>query len=251
MRATVRQYEYSNYKENPLIISIMNHFKVASFTLIGSSFAPLALLVMILIVGWVTPGYDPVRDTISQMGTAESPYAIWLNGSYVIYGALIALSAFGFYAALKNDRRAKLFGLLLGLHALGTVLLAVFPDAPNIPGAAESKFNSHNIVSAIAYLPLIGAALLFYLINRHSVNLRGISLFGLAVIAVNMPMPVINMIEGFEPVAGLIQRLFYAMTCGWLSFVSWQIYRLKRAGTEIDQSTPEIGLKTHDGGMGM
>ena len=230
MKPVVQPAEFERHRGRPAygveMRLLQSKHTFERLALIGGIAAPLILFAAIIFVGAITPHYDPFRQTISQMGTPDSRYADLLNGGYFVYGLLIGFAAIGFRYAFRSDRRAGLFAALMGLHALGTVLLGVFPDAPEVLAINESKFNAHNVVSAVAYLPLIGGGLVFYLMNAKSEALRAVSIFGLVVIAVNMPMPVITLIQSIEPVTGFLQRLFYGVTCSWLAVASWQVLSL-------------------------
>jgi hypothetical membrane protein len=228
----------------------MGKYRLTRFSLLCGVLASAMMFAVIIAVGQITPHYDPFRETISQMGTAESPYAAWLNGGYILYGSLIALTIYGFFLSFRHDHRARLLAALLGIHVLGAMLLGVIPDTPNLPGADHSGLNPHNIVSAIAYLPIIGAAFVFYRINRRVAGLRAASALGLVVIAVNLPMPVITQVDAVSPICGLLQRLFYAVTFSWLALASWLLFRRAgrgRADTEAMQASPteKIGQFLH------
>lgn len=216
----------------------MGKYRFTRFSLLCGILAPSMMFAVIIVVGQITPNYDPFRETISRMGTSESPYAAWLNGGYILYSSLIALTVYGFFLSFRHDHRARLLAALLGVHVLGATLLAVIPDAPNLPGADHSSLNSHNIVSALAYLPLIGAAFVFYRINMRVATLRVAAVLGLVVIVVNLPMPLITRIDAISPISGLLQRLFYAATFSWLALTSWLLFRragLAAANTEGEQ----------------
>jgi len=219
----------------------MGKHRFTRFSLLCGILAPSMMFAVIIVVGQITPYYDPFRETISRMGTSESPYAAWLNGGYILYSSLIALTAYGFFLSFRHDQRARLLAALLGVHALGAILLAVVPDIPNLPGTDHSSLNSHNIVSALAYLPLIGAAFVFYRINMRVAALRAAAVLGLVVIVVNLPMPIITRIDAISPICGLLQRLFYAVTFSWLVLSSWLLFRragLAGACPEAEQDKP-------------
>jgi len=195
------------------------------FALAAGMIAPFLLLSIITAVSLITPDYDPIKETISQMGTPDSRYAAWLNGGYILYGSLIGIGAFGFYRSLRSDPRAGLVAILLIIHAAGSILLAVFPDVRDVPGVAESKVNAHNLISTVTYLPLLGAILVFYLIARKTPSLRAVSAYGLVVIAASLPMPAITLVSALSPVCGLLQRMLYTLTSLWMALISWKLLR--------------------------
>jgi hypothetical membrane protein len=186
------------------------------------------LLAVILVVGQLTPNYDPFRQTISQMGTPQSEYASWLNGTYVLYGTFMLLGAIGFSRALAPNRKGRLLAIFLGIHALGAMLLAIFPDNLDTAGSTESYLNLHNFFSALAYLPIIGAAFTFYSYTVKIDNLHATATLGLIAIAINIPMPFLNQLEILSSAGGFLQRVMYAFTFSWLVLLSWLLLQRNR-----------------------
>ena len=99
------------------------------FLLFCGVLAPVIMMVVILVIGQITPDYNPITDTISRMGTADRPYAVVLHGSYFAYGVLIGIAAYGLCQTMGCTNSAKTLAVLLGTHDIGTVLLAIFPDS--------------------------------------------------------------------------------------------------------------------------
>jgi hypothetical membrane protein len=194
---------------------------ISPFLLLCGVLAPVMMLVIIIVVGKITPDYNPVSDTISQMGIPGQPYAMVLHGGYIFYGLLMGTAAYGLYRSLNFTRQAKGLAVLIGIHAAGIMLLAVFPDSRDSP----LKHIIHDVISTISYLPLIISVLIARGIARREKALKVVGILGLAVIAINLPMPVINMVEPFKQVSGLIQRLLSASSFSWLTLVFLLLYR--------------------------
>ncbi|MFC1964107.1 DUF998 domain-containing protein [Chloroflexota bacterium] len=197
----------------------------ARFLLLIGVFAPITMMVIIIVVGQITPGYNPISDTISQMGTPSSPYSMVLNIGYFVFSLLIGVTAYGFYRRLCYAAMSKTLAILLGIHAFGIVLMMVFPDSPDFAGKRFTDDILHNIFSAISFSALFAGILVFTRIARHEPVLKFAIILGLVVIILNLPLPVINMFGPFKPISGLLQRLSIALSFSWLAVTSLLLYK--------------------------
>ena len=207
------------------------------FLLFCGVLAPVTMMVVILVIGQITPDYNPISDTISRMGTPDRPYAAVLHSSYFIYGGLMGIAAYGLYQTMGCTDNAKKLAILLGIHAIGTVLLAVFPDSVDLP----LKHVIHNVVSAASYLPLLAGILISRGIARRERTLKVTGILGLVIIIINLPMPVIFILDPFKPIGGLLQRLVTGGSFFWLTLTFFLLYRkrcaLQRTGTQLSQES--------------
>ncbi len=199
--------------------------RISRFLLLFGVFAPITMMVIIIVVGQITPDYNPISDTISQLGTPNSPYSLVLNSGFVIYGILIGITAYGFHRRLRYTAMGNTLVILLGIHAIGIVLLTVFPDSPDFTGKHFTDDILHNTFSAISYPALLVGILVFTRIAREERALKVTAILGLAVVILNLPMPVITMFDPFKPMSGLLQRLFIASSFLWLLFTSLLLYK--------------------------
>jgi len=193
--------------------------------LLCGTLAPIVLMTIVFLVGKMTPGYDPVRDTISQMGTPDSPYAIVLTGGYMVYGLLMGAAACGLARSMGSTSTTKTVALLLGIHSLFTMLLGTFPDSLDVVPKSFADDLLHNAISAISYFPLLFGILLFRKIARQDRTLEVLGVFGLGVFTVNLPMPLIAHIEALEAVSGLLQRLLAGASFTWLALTFFLLYK--------------------------
>ena len=205
------------------------------FLLFCGVLAPVMMTVIILVVGQITPEYNPMVDSISRMGTPDKPYGVVLHSGYFVYGILMGIAAYGLCQTMGCTDRAKRLAMLLGIHAIGTVFLAVFPDSVDLP----MKQFIHNVISAVSYLPLLAGILISRGIARQETALKVTGILGLVIIIINLPMPVIFILDPFKPIGGLLQRLVTGSSFFWLTLTFFLLYRkrcaLQRTGTQLSQ----------------
>jgi hypothetical membrane protein len=183
--------------------------------------APIILGVVITVVGQLTPDYNQVSDSISRMGTPDRPYAWLLHGGYYVYGTLMGIAAYGLSRTIGSAPGANSLAMLLGIHAFGAMLLAVFPDSVN----SIFKHIIYDIMSITSYLPLIMAMFISHRIARHELSLRVAGVLGIFIIILNLPMPVINMVSPLVSIGGLLQRLLSGCSFFWLTLTFFLLYR--------------------------
>ncbi len=86
---------------------------------IGGIAAPFLMLCIVLLVGFITPEYNPIKHTVSQMATAGRPYAALVNTGFALYGLLIIGFA-GSLPAKFSGASWSFISALIVVHALTT-----------------------------------------------------------------------------------------------------------------------------------
>jgi len=195
------------------------------FLLFCGVLAPIIMGVVIIVVGQLTSDYNQVSDSISLMGTADKPYAWFLHGGYYIYGILMGIAAYGLSRTIGPAPNTNSLAILLGIHAFGTVLLAVFPDSID----STLKHVVHDIMSTISYLPLLIGIFVTRSIARTEITLRVVGILGIFIITINLPMPVINMFSPLAVIGGLLQRVLAGCTYFWIMLMFLLLYRKRRS----------------------
>jgi len=205
------------------------------FLLFCGVLAPITLMVIILVIGQITPDYNPISDSISRMGTPDRPYAVVLHGSYFVYGVLMGMAAYGLCQTMGCTESAKRLAILLGTHAVGTVLLAVFPDSVDLP----LKHVIHDVMSVACYLPLLAGIFISRGVAIRERALKATGIIGLVVIIINLPMPFINIIDPLKSIGGLLQRLLCGSSFLWLTLTFFFLYKkrctLQRIRTQLSR----------------
>lgn len=183
--------------------------------------APIIIAVVIIIAGQLTPDYSQVSDSISRMGTPDRPYAWLLHSGYYVYGILMYIAAYGLSRTIGSLPRANGLAILLGIHASGMILLAVFPDSTN----STFKHIIHDTMAVTAYLPLIIGILVLRGIACYESALKIAGILGIFIIITNLPMPIINRVSPLASIGGLLQRMLSSCSFFWLTLTFFLLYK--------------------------
>ena len=85
-----------------------NRDQMGRFLLLCGVFAPIMMMIVIFVLGQITPNYNPISDSVCQMGTPDKPYAIVLNAGYIAYGILMSAAAYGLFAVRRLHALSQL-----------------------------------------------------------------------------------------------------------------------------------------------
>ena len=187
-------------------------------------FAALALAIGIIVLGALVPGYDPVRQTVSEIGEIGSPMRV----AFALMLAVVGVSVMAFGSALDDWLAAaeqhRIGGWLVAFMGLDAVLLGFFAfphPMHNVCGLAELVGYQAPLVLALTWqrraetqplarLCWIGYALvcLSLIANLTALHREGV------------------VWDTIRPVYGLVQRALFAAWFGWLAVLGWRLWRL-------------------------
>jgi len=187
--------------------------------------APAVMAAIILVMGFITPEYDPIKDTISLMGASMQPYSVILNTAYIVYGTLLLSLVFYYRGLFSVNSIGRWMLALLLVHAAGSICLALFPDQPDNFVNSRANNTIHNVISGFVYVSLLQGILSFSFLQLKNRAPRLIWLTGILVFGINLIMPFINYIDPLKNVAGLMQRLLTFVSYYWIATVCYSIRR--------------------------
>jgi hypothetical membrane protein len=210
---------------NTSYIARINEKKIISSVYILGIFAIIMMSSIIITVGHITPDYNPISDTISRMGAKIAPYSSVLNTGYIIYGIIILIITSNLCTKLVYTKSIILPMILLLLHAFGSIFLAVFPDKPDIPGGYFTANIVHNTFSTMFYASLLLGIIVYSIKSLKDNKMKGIALFGIILVTINIIMPFINAVSYFKEISGLLQRSLLFLSYFWVVIASSVTYK--------------------------
>lgn len=113
------------------------------------------LALSVVILGSLTPGYDPGADTISHLASPGQPYAILASAAMVAYGLLVVVTAPSLSRHVPERQR-----LLAGcIGAYGVAGVAAGALAKPAPGAATTTAGFLHVIATMVGGAAIVAAM--------------------------------------------------------------------------------------------
>ena len=170
--------------------------------------AALADLFVPVILGLKYPGYNHFRDTVSTLGTKESPVRRQESINLFIVGILFLVFAFGQGFSFKNIGWSHIL-YICGIIAfgMGSIIAGIFPEDPK--GSQESVSGKiHGIASGIGFIFLILNPLwAIYIDDFQKFSILNILLFVIGIITFILFMISEKIDTGWLKYTGLFQRL--------------------------------------------
>lgn len=193
---------------------------------------PALLWGVTLVLGAVSPGYDPVRRSISALAT--TPLGGLMSATFIATALLELAFAAGVRRTMgATQRQRRLVELVVVVLAFLILLFALFPtDPPDVPRSSVGRLH---LLVALGYsvaLPVSAVvfAWVFARDARWHRHRRPTLLVALAQVAL---FPVlVNAVNGeLRPWLGLIERLYFAIPSLWQAWIALAALRNRCVAT--------------------
>ena len=182
--------------------------RLSKYLAVCGMLAPLAVVAFVLAGASVTPGYDHILNTISQLSAVDAPHPEWMNAGFISYGILMIGLSFSVRQCLAPRTGTTIVWLLVFVHGVGVILTALFPyNAAITEGIHSIKDASHHLVSIVACVAFIIGMLVMARIVSAEPAWRVVTRLSLVAIATVSILFVLTLIPVFRDIAGLLQRI--------------------------------------------
>ena len=166
----------------------------------------------------IWPGYNGIRQTISELASPQSPVLLIMSAFFVLGGVLSLFTAI-YATALALPGRVAIF--VGGLCMFG---ITIFPT-PLIGASTE-----HRVFAIISFVLFSAWPLLSMRFSKDAhVLLRPIaSLTATAIYTVISLWFLFTWTDPASPITGVLERLLSFIQTAWLSFVVLSVWRAQR-----------------------
>lgn len=203
---------------------------VARLIAVASAFAGYALFIgMIAWAGAAWPGYDHLRQFISELGATGAPngqtFSLW---GFMVPGALLMVFPVAAFLALPRSAASLIgFGLIL-LFASGAFFGGVYPcDLGCVTEGGSYSQHMHELLGLGGYLTAPLALLLVGLASRRWPGAGGLFPLGIAgAVVAGVAMPMMVMDIEFD---GAAQRALEGAMAIWI--LACAAYLARKSGT--------------------
>lgn len=196
------------------------------FALIGAV-APILYILLTIVLGLLREGYDPIRDTQSELGAVDSPSRVIMNVvGFMGLGLAILAFAGAYHLVLRGGIAKVLATLLLVIAGVGMVVVGFFPcDAGCVDVTRTGRLHGTFSMPGAIGLPVAAmvSASVFRSDGRFGTAWQFVSFWlGLLALATG-PIVAAGLLEG---VNGLTQRAGMWPPLLWMAAVSVRLASL-------------------------
>ena len=200
---------------------------VARATALVAAIGPIAYVGLTIVLGLLWDGYNPIRDTQSELGAVNSPYnAIMNTGGFMGLGVCILSFAVAFGLVLRGRQAKILVLVLIGIAGVGMVVVGFFPcDADCVDVTRTGRL--HGTFSAPGAIGLPVAAMVSSLVfrsdGRFGTGWQLVSFWGGLLALLSGPVIQADLLPEWN---GLLQRAAMWPPLLWMSAVSVRLHTL-------------------------
>jgi len=197
-----------------------------SLALIGVV-GPVFYILLVTVLGLLWEGYNPIRDTQSELGAVDSPYRVLMNvAGFMGLGVSILAFSGAYYIVLRNGWAKVLATGLLVIAGVGMVVVGFFPcDAGCVDVTRTGQLHGTFSMPGAIGLPVAAmiSGLVFRSDGRFGTPWQIVSFWlGLVTLA-SGPLVAAGLVEGMN---GLLQRAGMWPPLIWMMAVSVKLYSL-------------------------
>jgi len=114
--------------------------------------------VVILVFGLLRPGYDPIRQYMSELGAVGAPNAIAFILPEFLLGLMMIAFAFGLHRGISEGKGSKLVPILIVVSGVGWIGGSIFRCDPSCVNESVTG-TLHGLFGMFGPLPLLIAPL--------------------------------------------------------------------------------------------
>jgi len=189
--------------------------------------APPTIIIITIVAGLLTPGYNQFTDTISDLSGQGSAAPQLMTAGFFTYGVLIIGFSYALYLHLRHGFRAHVAWFMLTLYGVCMILAGVFKNSPstnNTPLNTEGIL--HDTVIITSCLAMLFGMWAFAGSVYKKPSWFGFTWFTIAASFMGLVLSIIFLVQSHVPMAGLLQRFFYLVILIWIEIVSIWLFRL-------------------------
>lgn len=178
--------------------------------------------VVVVVLGVLTPGYNPVMEFISTLGAVGASYAAVQRLNFVLLGISLIAFAVGLHRWNGASRRPGMGTLLMALSGLGVVGAGLFQSDPAAPNSTTNLV--HDATTGLSLLAgIAGVTLISRRLDRDSRWPR--HPFATSATVVTLLVSATLFFAAIDTVwVGLAQRLFVGVLTGWTSYHAYRFF---------------------------
>ena len=160
--------------------------RLVTLSAIAGVVGPVLFAIIVIALGLVWTGYNPLTQTISELGAANVPNMDLQALNSAILGILTIVFAIGLSV---HNRSFRSTSVLFGIYGLGTLLVAGLPCDPGCSFKSNSLVQTtHSLDALISFIVFEIAPLFFWRSSMTAQPWSKASAWSLRVAIVSLPL---------------------------------------------------------------
>ena len=187
---------------------------------------PILYAIVVIILGFLQPGYSHVTQSMSELGEVGAPNAIIINtAGFPLLGLLMIAFSFGLHRGISEGKGSKIGPALVALSGAALVITGIFTCDPGCVDVSMVGIT-HSVFAMISAFAMILAPLaLCSRLNRDRLW-QGYLYYSLATVIVAGLISAVYGFGVFEPWTGVLQRASMGIALLWMEVMAIRLLRL-------------------------
>ena len=201
--------------------------RLVTTSLLAGVIGPILFAIIVIALGYQWTGYNPLTQTISELGATNAPTMGLQALNFAILGILTVIFAVGLTI---HNGRFRSTSILVGIYGIGALLVAGLPCDPGCSFKGTSVVQiAHSLDALISFVALAIAPSLFRRSSKTlqlwtktsvwSLRLGIVSMFSLVAYLV---ITVLSL----SPYVGFFQRIFLGLLFAWMAMIAYKTARM-------------------------
>jgi len=199
------------------------------YLLLCGLIGPIILFSSTIILGLLFPGYDQVRDFISELGATDSPVMFYANVMFHVVGICFTAFGLGLFRLIKGHWSGRFGAVVFMIAGLFFTAIGLFPCPPGCEDASLRVM--HDIASeGSMYIALLGIIFTaFYGVKEGIFSKKGTDwkwlVFVLAVALIFGSLGYTYPTLDQTNYGGLVQKAMLFTGFGFMAVMAFHFYR--------------------------
>ncbi len=191
--------------------------------------APILYTIMMIVLGFLWPSYNPATQLISELGGVGAPNAIIYAAGFALTGILITAFAFGLHRGINKKSRSKTGSALVAIYGLGMVGQAFFPwDKVNLVSFTSMM---HLVIGWTYWTAMTLAPLFIARRLKNDIQWKSYRVYSLATGLVTAVLILILGSFWIEGYMGVLQRIAVGVPLLWVETMAIKLFRLSASSS--------------------
>jgi hypothetical membrane protein len=184
---------------------------------------PVIYAIVLFVLGVLEPGYDPIGQSMSELGAVDAQYAIVMNTlGFPLLGLFFMLFAVGVNRGISGGEGTRVGPFLMIISGVFLILTGVFPcDSGCIDVTVIGGL--HSLFATLAALTMIPVPLAIVPRIYDDLTWRRYVWFSWMTTIITGLLSLLYVFETLESLTGLLQRLSMGLPLVWTEVTAIKI----------------------------
>lgn len=188
--------------------------------------APVIFGISVLVIGYLTPGYNPVTQVMSELGIPGEPYAAVMNVmAFGLVGILLMGFSYAVHRAFRPRWQVTLGSAMVAGAGLSFFAMAFFHCDQGCMGTTPAG-SLHLLFGLVAVVAALVAALTLSSVMRQETGWGGTWQYSL--VTAILVLAILPVFLSLQDLAGLLQRIMVGIIFLWTEVLAIRIFLISR-----------------------